>query len=119
MRLNKIDSFDKRAASSASAKAALLDKFRTRPDSNDPEFQEKQRQRAEAAIAKATREAERKSAKAAEVARLEAEKKAAQVERERQKLEDEKQARLSALTEKQRLMREKLEAARARKRGQG
>src|SRR3954447_23354715 len=113
MRLNKIDSFDKRATSSASAKAALLEKFRTRPDLNDPEFQEKQRQRAEAAAAKAAREAERKAAKVAEAVRLEAEKKAAVAERERMALEAEKQTRLAALTEKQRMMREKLEAARA------
>ena len=69
MRLNKIDNFDKRAASSASAKAALLDKFRTRPDLNDPEFQERQKARADAAAAKIAREVERKAAKEAEIAR--------------------------------------------------
>jgi phage terminase large subunit-like protein len=113
MRLNKIDNFDKRAASSASAKAALLDKFRTRPDLTDPEFQERQKARADAAAAKIAREVERKAAKEAEIARLEAERKAAQAEKVRLAIEAEKQTRLSALTEKQRMMREKLEAARA------
>ena len=81
MRVNKIDNFDKRQTTSASAKAALLEKFRSRPDPNDPEALERQRARAEAVAAREAREAERKAAKEAEIARLEAERKAAQAER--------------------------------------
>ena len=116
MRVNKIDNFDKRQTTSASAKAALLEKFRSRPDPNDPEALERQRARAEAVAAREAREAERKAAKEAEAARLEAERKAAQAERIRLAAEAEKEARLAMLTEKQRQIREKLEAARAARR---
>jgi hypothetical protein len=69
----KGDKFNERLENSASAKKALLDKFRAQPKPDDPAVIERDAARAAAAAAREARIAERKAARAAEAARLEAE----------------------------------------------
>ncbi len=100
MQSNKIDNFNKRQSSSASAKAALLEKFRSRPPADDPAVLERQAAQAAIAAAREARMAERKAAKEAEAARIAAEKRAAEIEKARLAAEAAKQAALLAAQQK-------------------
>jgi len=73
--------FNDRREHSASAKAALLAKFKARPPADDPEVQARAQARAEVARAREERTRER------EAARIEAERKAAEEKRIREETE--------------------------------
>lgn len=74
--------FDDRRAAAEAARKALLEKFKARPDENDPAFRAKLEERRVIAEARAVREAEKKRAKEEQArldaARKEAERKAAE-----------------------------------------
>ena len=65
--------FDDRISAAAAAKQALLERFRSRPSTDDPAWIEQQAALKAIADARDTRNAERKAAKEAEAARIAAE----------------------------------------------
>jgi hypothetical protein len=71
-----------RLEASQKAKQALLEKFRSRPGADDPEFQKRQAERQAIAAARAEREAAKEAVRRAEAERLAAEE-AARKEAER------------------------------------
>src|ERR1700704_4197802 len=67
------DDFNERLSTAAKAKQALLEKFRARPKADDPAAAERQAARLATSLARDARIAERKTAREAEAARLQAE----------------------------------------------
>jgi Family of unknown function (DUF6481) len=67
------DDFNERLSTAAKAKQALLEKFRARPKADDPAAAERQAARLATSLARVARIAERKAAREAEAARLQAE----------------------------------------------
>ncbi|KMO44691.1 hypothetical protein VQ03_01595, partial [Methylobacterium tarhaniae] len=65
----KDQNFNDRRSTSADAKKALLEKFRARPASDDPEVQARLAERQKIAEARAARAAEREAAKQVEAER--------------------------------------------------
>ena len=73
MNIFKDKTFADRRGAAAAARQAALDKFRSRPGSDDPAVIERNAKRLEISVARETRAAERIATKAAEEARLETE----------------------------------------------
>ena len=67
------DDFNERLSTAAKAKQALLEKFRVRPKADDPAAAERHAARLATSLARDARIAERKAAREAEAARLQAE----------------------------------------------
>src|SRR6185437_10735830 len=78
MASNTGSTFKDRRDASLAARQAMMERFKARTPANDPEFQVKQAELVAIHEARETRIAERKAAKAAEIARVEAERKAAE-----------------------------------------
>ena len=74
----KPDTFNDRLSTAAASKAALLEKFRSRPAPDSPEMLERQEQLKAVAAARDARNSEKWAARAAEAARIAAERAAAQ-----------------------------------------
>jgi hypothetical protein len=108
MSAHKGDKFNERLENSASAKKALLEKFRAQPKPDDPAVIERDAARAAAAAAREARIAERKAARAAEAARLEAEAARAAAEQAAREAEEKAQeeARRIALEAEQKAARD-------------
>ena len=70
---NNDDDFNERLSTAAKAKQALLEKFRARPKADDPAAAERHAARLAISLARDARIAERKAAREAEAARLQAE----------------------------------------------
>ena len=95
----KNDDFNNRLSSAAKAKEALLERFRSRPGPDDPAVIARRKAQAEIEAAREVRMAERKVAKEAEAlrhaeeqARLEEERKAADLELQAKKAEEAEKA---------------------------
>ncbi|TCR67186.1 DUF6481 family protein [Bosea sp. BK604] len=82
MKFNQDRNFTDRAAASANAKKALLERFKARPTQDDPIMQQRRAEREAVAVARAAREAEKAAARA-EAERLEAIERAKREEEER------------------------------------
>jgi peptidoglycan hydrolase CwlO-like protein len=80
MASNTGSTFDDRRKASLASRQAMLERFKTRPAVEDPDFQAKQAELKAFAEARDTRIAERKAARAAELAAAEAARKAAEEE---------------------------------------
>jgi hypothetical protein len=76
----KPDTFNERLSSAAASKAALLEKFRSRPTPHSPEMLERREQLKAVAAARDVRNAEKWAARAAEAARIAAEERARKAE---------------------------------------
>ncbi len=75
---NTGNTFKDRRDASLAARQAMLERFKSRPPADDPSVQAKQAELVALAEARDTRLAERKAAREAEAARIEAERKAAE-----------------------------------------
>jgi len=73
LRIQSQNGLSERLEASQKAKQALLEKFRTRPGADDPEFQRRQAERRAIAEARAEREAAKEAIRRAEAERLAAE----------------------------------------------
>ena len=73
MRASKYTDFNKRRDAAATAKQALLERFKSRPGPDDPEVAQRVAERTQIAEARAAREAEKKAARLAEQKAREAE----------------------------------------------
>ena len=73
MRASKYTDFNKRRDAAATAKQALLERFKSRPGPDDPEVAQRVAERTQIAEARAAREAEKKAAREVEARRLAAE----------------------------------------------
>ena len=83
------DTYDERISASASAKKAMLERFKARPGPDDPEVQARKAERAAVARARDERTTERERLRKIEEARLEAERIARETEeRERKEREE-------------------------------
>src|SRR4051794_2660798 len=89
----KNDDFNNRLTSAAKAKTALLERFRARPGPDDPAVIARKKAQAEIEAAREIRAAERKAAREAEAIRLAAEQ--ARLEEERRAADVELQAKLA------------------------
>jgi hypothetical protein len=104
-------SFNDRQENSAKAKLELLKRAREKSPMNDPDFAQRQAEKAAAAVIREKERAERKAAKEAEKARLEAER----IENERIAAEEAAAAALAAQAEAERLAaRQAIEEAKAK-----
>ncbi|RDJ21934.1 hypothetical protein DWF00_26775 [Bosea caraganae] len=89
MKFNQDRNFTDRASASASAKKALLERFKSRPGPDDPIMQQRRAEREAVTVARAARDAEKAAARAElerlaaiEHARLEEEERLAEIARE-------------------------------------
>ena len=73
LRIQSQNGLSERLEAQQKAKQALLQKFKSRPGPDDPEFQKRQAERRAIAEARAAREAEKEAARRAEAERLAAE----------------------------------------------
>lgn len=110
----KNDTFDERRNSAATARKAMLEKFRAQPKPDDPAVIERQAAQRAIEEARDARTAERKVAREAEVARLAAEEQARIAEQQAREIED--AAREKALKAEQKAARDARYAARKARR---
>ena len=89
--------FDDRISAAAEAKKAVLARFLARPKVDDPEFQQRQAELKSISDAREIRTAERKATKAADAARLAAEKAAADAARREEEQRKAIEAKAAAL----------------------
>ena len=100
----KTDDFSERLSTAASAKRAMLERFRSRPPADDPAVMEREEARRALIAAREARLAEREAARQAEEARLVAEQAAREADAVQQAAE---QAHRDATAQAEQVEREK------------